>query len=399
MLDLFGDDIETLEPTRELSAKATLLQRQCLPLEAKVKMTLARIRDWYEFWDGDVYGAYSGGKDSEVLRHLIWSIYPDVPMAFSNTGLEYPEIVAHVKRIKALHPNSTIDIIRPKRTFRDVVLNEGYPVVSKKVARQLRILKTKKDDPKWTNTYRLYDTGIKQDGTESKISKLPNKWRKLLKEDWNATELCCDALKKEPLDTYAKETGRKRMMGITAAEGGLREKREHCNIYDTQDPSSAPMLFWTEEDVWEYIRTRNLPYSEIYDKGEKRTGCMFCGFGVHLEEGENRFQRMKKSHPKQWKYCIEDLKMGRVLDAVGVNYGQDGPQLDLLAGLTPTSNEENTMTQSEVEALMRSSKSEAEWDTNCAKVKKACGGYPSFWHPAIIQSGLLVQTQIDNDWV
>jgi 3'-phosphoadenosine 5'-phosphosulfate sulfotransferase (PAPS reductase)/FAD synthetase len=123
------------------------------------------------------------------------------------------------------------------------------------------------------------------------------------------------------------------MMGIMADEGGLREKREQCNIFDTQDPSSAPMLFWTETDVWEYTRTRNLPYSRIYDMGEVRTGCMFCGFGVHLEEGENRFQRMKKSHPKQWSYCINDLKMGRVLEAVGVNYGQEGPQLDLLAGL------------------------------------------------------------------
>jgi 3'-phosphoadenosine 5'-phosphosulfate sulfotransferase (PAPS reductase)/FAD synthetase len=332
MIDLFGDDTEALQSKAALSAKATLLQRQCLPLEAKVQMTLARIKDWYEFWDGDVYGAYSGGKDSEVLRDLIWSLYPDVPMAFSNTGLEYPEIVAHVKRVKARHPNSTIDIIRPKRTFRDVVLTEGYPVVSKKVARQLRILKTKQDDPAWANTYRLYDTGMKQDGTQgAAASKLPNKWRTLLKEDWNATELCCDALKKEPLDTYAKQTGRKRMMGITAAEGGLREKREHCNIYDTQDPSSAPMLFWTEADVWEYIRTRNIPYSEIYDMGETRTGCMFCGFGVHLEEGKNRFERMKETHPKQWKYCIEDLKMGRVLDAVGVNYGQESPQLDLLA--------------------------------------------------------------------
>ena len=113
------------------------------------------------------------------------------------------------------------------------------------------------------------------------------------------------------------------MMGIMAAEGGLREKREHCNIFDTRDPSSAPMLFWTEADVWEYIRTRNLPYSKIYDMGEKRTGCIFCGFGAHLEKGETRFQRLARTHPKLWSYCINDLKMGAVLDAVGVAYKPD----------------------------------------------------------------------------
>jgi 3'-phosphoadenosine 5'-phosphosulfate sulfotransferase (PAPS reductase)/FAD synthetase len=289
-------------------------------------MSLERIRAWYEHWDGEVYVAFSAGKDSTVLADLVWSIYPDVPLVFSNTGLEYPEIVQFAKELQQAHPDREVITVRPKRTFRDVVLNEGYPVVSKKVSRMLRIMKREKGNPKWANTYRLYDTGIKMDGTYSQASKLPAKWRGLLKQDWCATELCCDILKKEPLDTYSKESGKKRMMGIMSAEGGLRERREHCNVFDSRDPSSAPMLFWTEADVWEYIKTRNLPYSKIYNMGETRTGCMFCCFGVHLEKGKNRFQRMAKSHPKQWNYCINDLLMGKVLDALGVEYGEQPAQ-------------------------------------------------------------------------
>ena len=53
------------------------------------------------------------------------------------------------------------------------------------------------------------------------------------------------------------------------------------------------------------------------------TGCIFCGFGAHLEKGETRFQRLAKTHPKLWAYCINDLKMGAVLDAVGVEYRPD----------------------------------------------------------------------------
>jgi len=176
--------------------KQTLIQRQCLPLEAKVRMSLERIRAWYEHWDGEVYVAWSAGKDSTVLLDLVWSIYPDVPAVFSNTGLEYPEIVQFAKEVKARHPDREVIIVRPKRTFRDVVLNEGYPVVSKKTSRMLRILKNEKDNPAWANTYRLYDTGFKQDGTYSKASKLPEKWRPLLEQPWSATELCCDILKK-----------------------------------------------------------------------------------------------------------------------------------------------------------------------------------------------------------
>lgn len=46
------------------------------------------------------------------------------------------------------------------------------------------------------------------------------------------------------------------------------------------------------------------------------------------------------------------------------------------------------MNQQEVVALMKSSQSEAEWNANCDKVKRACGGYPDFWQSAIIQSGI-----------
>ena len=46
------------------------------------------------------------------------------------------------------------------------------------------------------------------------------------------------------------------------------------------------------------------------------------------------------------------------------------------------------MSEQEVVALMESSKSEAEWDRNADEVKKKCGGYPSFWFPAIIMSGI-----------
>ena len=72
--------------------KEQLKHLQSLPLEEKVQITIGRIIQWYNYWNGDVYVSFSGGKDSTVLLHLVRSIYPDVPAVFSNTGLEYPEI-------------------------------------------------------------------------------------------------------------------------------------------------------------------------------------------------------------------------------------------------------------------------------------------------------------------
>lgn len=51
------------------------------------------------------------------------------------------------------------------------------------------------------------------------------------------------------------------------------------------------------------------------------------------------------------------------------------------------------MSQDEVVALMRSSKTEKEWNENCDKVKRACGGYPDFWYPAIVASGLVYEVK------
>ena len=43
---------------------------------------------------------------------------------------------------------------------------------------------------------------------------------------------------------------------------------------------------------------------------------MFCGYGCHLEEEPNRFQKLKVTHNKQYDYIINKLGMGEVLDFI-----------------------------------------------------------------------------------
>ena len=51
---------------------------QALPLELKIKKTENRIREWYEYYGGEVYIAFSGGKDSTVLLDIARRLYPDI---------------------------------------------------------------------------------------------------------------------------------------------------------------------------------------------------------------------------------------------------------------------------------------------------------------------------------
>ena len=293
-----------------------------------IKLFLARqrIEEWYEYHSGKVYITFSGGKDSTVLADMVWSIYPDVPAMFSNTGLEYPEIVDFVKKKQA--EGRPIIILRPKITFRESILTDGFPLVSKKVAEMVSRLRKPRTE-KNNNTHNLYLTGYRKDGVYSPGSKLSNKWVKLISAPFKTTNKCCDTLKKEPFRRFQKETGLKPYTGVMRSEGGGRSMINTCNSFDGKDPMSRPMLPWSEDDVWEYIKRFNIDYSVIYDdrivdgvevKGESRTGCMFCAFGAHLEKGENRFQRMYYSHPKQWNYCINKLGMAEALDFIGIPY-------------------------------------------------------------------------------
>lgn len=107
--------------------KEQLRQMQSLPLNAKVLMTKGRIRDWYNYFGGAVVISFSGGKDSTVLAHLVHSVYPDVPLVFSDTGLEYPEIRAFCRKMGA-------EFVRPKMRFDEVISKYGYPIIGKEIS-------------------------------------------------------------------------------------------------------------------------------------------------------------------------------------------------------------------------------------------------------------------------
>ncbi|WP_058910958.1 phosphoadenosine phosphosulfate reductase family protein [Entomohabitans teleogrylli] len=310
--------------------KQKILQRQSLSLEDKIEITMRRIKDFYNHFDGEVYCSFSGGKDSTVLRHIVMSMELKMPFVFSNTGLEMPEVVDFVR--KQASTDSSVIQVKPKVAFNEVWKKYGLPIGSKKVAKMIRVLQ-EGDNGKNTNMHRLYDTGINSKGEIAKSWKIPEKWRVYVNDQApRITDLCCDFLKKEPLDTYAKESGRHGISAIMADEGGAREMRTQCNVYEGKRPNCAPMLFWLESDVWEYINTRGVEICEVYfDReingcrvpAEKRTGCMFCGFGVHLEKGMNRFQRMAISHPRQHSIVIDRMGMGRALDLINVKYLPD----------------------------------------------------------------------------
>lgn len=59
------------------------------------------------------------------------------------------------------------------------------------------------------------------------------------------------------------------------------EKRYKCH----------PIHNWTDRDVWNYIKMKNLPYNPIYDMGLPRCGCRFCTAYLSWREVTKKYNR------------------------------------------------------------------------------------------------------------
>lgn len=154
------------------------------------------------------------------------------------------------------------------------------------------------------------------------------KYKPLTEAPFMVSSLCCDVMKKRPAHKYESETGRKPIIATMTEESQQRENAwllNGCNAFDVDRPISHPISFWKQQDILLYLKSRNVPFCSVYGDiieenpqisliqddterlvttGCERTGCMFCMFGIMSDKTPNRFQRLKKTHPKIYEYCI-----------------------------------------------------------------------------------------------
>ncbi len=170
--------------------------------------------------------AFSGGKDSTVVLHLVRSVDSSCKAVFCNTGVEWPATVKFCRTI----PN--IIELKNIKTFWECVDKYGWP-------------------------------------TNKSSAKVRG----------NA---CCLWLKEKPAKNYYKENNVDLVFtGLTKYESRNRriflEYRGPLYYAKGQKLWKChPIHNWTPDEVWEYIKLNKLQYNEIYDKGAKRCGCGPC---------------------------------------------------------------------------------------------------------------------------
>jgi len=258
-------------------------------LEQKIDHSLYTIENAMSYSDNKAYVSFSGGKDSTVLMSLCRIIKPDIPVVFFNTKNEFPEIYDFISSV------DNVTYINQEHSIKGIIDKHGFPLISKEQSQYIREARATKSE----KMLQLRLHGRK--GNQGKIS---NKWQHLLKAPFNVSERCCYYLKKKPAMDFEKKTGLMPIIGTMASESRLRKQKymkTGCNAFELRRPASYPMSIWTTDDVWNYIKKFNVPYCDIYDKGETQTGCMACGFGCHRD---NRFERLKESHPRSYEYAM-----------------------------------------------------------------------------------------------
>ena len=180
-----------------------------------------------------------------------------------------------------------------------------------------------------------------------------DKWLPLVEIPVLISHYCCYEMKKKPSHRYYTKNKLFPFIGTLAEESRIRKQawiRHGCNAFEGSNPSSQPLSFWTEQDILTYIVNYGLSIASVYGNivavdgdgneydptsllfpgchslkctGCQRTGCIFCGFGFHLEKGETRFQRLARTHPKQYEYSIGG---GQWID--NPHYDESAPKYD-----------------------------------------------------------------------
>lgn len=95
---------------------------------------------------------------------------------------------------------------------------------------------------------------------------------------------CCRIRKVEPLNralagNQAWVTGQRRAQAATRTKLAVQEDDTAHGMQKFN-----PLADWSEEDVWHYIRSNNVPYNPLHDKGYPSIGCEPCTRAIQAGE-------------------------------------------------------------------------------------------------------------------
>lgn len=204
--------------------------------------------------------AFSGGKDSITIFDLAIKANVQFDAHFSQTTVDPPSVL---KFIKEYYPEVIWE--KPKKPMFQIIVDHGTP---------------------------------------------PTRFKRY----------CCRELKE------IGGKGRTVILGIRASESARRANR---NLFEESEITKGkffcnPVLYWKDEDIWDYINKNEIAYPDLYDLGRTRIGCILCPLQCHKGRLQDilDFPKFYRAYIRSFERMLEKIKKEDKSNPLGWETGE-----------------------------------------------------------------------------
>ena len=252
----------------------------------KVQVAIDRLRA-FEPPEG-YYLAFSGGKDSVVIKALADMAGVKYDAHYNLTSVDPPELVQFIK------------------TFEDVIVERPKDKDGHQIT-MWNLIPKKRLPP--TRIARYCCEALKEHGGDGRMTITGVRWAESPNRRKNQGEVTVMKGGKQDLNELV-DSGN----FSTTLRGGVvlnndneqsRKMIEQC--YKLSKTVVNPIIDWDDGDVWEFIREFNVPYCKLYDKGYKRLGCVGCPMSTKQVEELEKYPKYKRAYIRAFDRMIENF--------------------------------------------------------------------------------------------
>lgn len=112
---------------------------------------------------------------------------------------------------------------------------------------------------------------------------------------------CCEALKERGGE------GRVVLTGVRRMESNKRTKWKSVNPCDKKGKTVIhPILYWTDDEVWSFIRSEKMAYCSLYDDGFKRLGCVGCPMSYNKSRELDLYPKFKQAYFRAFSRMLDE---------------------------------------------------------------------------------------------
>lgn len=254
----------------------------------KVQTAIDRLRA-FEPEEG-YYLAFSGGKDSVVIKAIADMAGVKYDAHYNATTVDPPELVRFIKNE---YPDVKIE--KPE-----------IPMV--------KLIAKKRMPP--TRLFRYCCAYYKESASDGRVTITGARWAESVarKRNQGLVTLMQGGKAKKIVEQNEADYRQTARGGIIMNNDNSESRRTVEMCYRSNKTMVNPIVDWTDEEVWEFIHTYKIPYCSLYNEGWKRLGCVGCPMGG----GENMIREFKRwpAIQKMYMRAFEDMMEGRKRDGL-----------------------------------------------------------------------------------